>query len=68
MDRDEFRSRSLQDRYNDAVQKLDNERQVRDYLASQGNHGAALRVDRNIEKMTKTVERFGNEIPKKPMN
>lgn len=60
--REELRRKHLHERFNDAVSKLTVEREVKDYLASQGKIGAVRHVDENIRRMERTVERFKNDL------
>lgn len=62
LERDRLAREALQARVNDAQGKLDIERSACEYLRETGKDGAAKRVEANIEKMEKTVQKFRSEL------
>lgn len=62
LDRERLAREALQQRFDDALARLDNERAVAAYLRETNKLDAAKRVDENIEKMERTVLKFRSEL------
>lgn len=60
--REQASKQAKSDRYNKAVSDLAKEREVLDYLRSNGKDGAARRVENEIKHMESNIIKFKNEM------
>lgn len=62
LDRERLAKEALQQRFDEALTRLDNERSVAEYLRETNRPEAAKIVDTNIERMERTVLKFRSEL------
>lgn len=62
LDRERLAKEALQQRFDEALARLDNERSVAEYLRETNRLDAAKRADANIERMERTVLKFRSEL------
>lgn len=62
LERDSLVKSALQARVDTVTQKLQSERDVRDYLVSQGKTMAVARVDRNIANIQLTLDSYRKDL------
>jgi len=61
-DRETFFKRKKEERVRDAEKALADEREVLEYLKSKGSDGAVRRVEENIKKLEKTLEKYKKDL------
>jgi hypothetical protein len=62
LDREKLAKEALQVRVDEAQRKLDSERLACQYLRETGRDGAVKRVEENILRMEKTVQKFRADL------
>ena len=62
LDREKLARAAMEQRFNAALEKLDTERTVAEYLHETKREGAAKRAEANIERMERTVLKFRSEL------